>query len=302
MKQFRVSQGDLSRIAAHFGNIVPAVPADPIGNGPGSDMACEGTTAVRSGRPLAIPARGPRGVARRAGASLLLAAGCMLAPYVVQAQVVRPPDNVYRDETPDADAAIASGKLQKAITDLDKRIASHPRDVQARFKRATLLAELGRDDDAIKALTQITQTYPELPEPYNNLAALYAKHGRFQEARATLETALAANPNFSLARRNLGDIYLRLAADAYARAVQQNPSDRLADARLNEVRAIITRTPANSEALAQPRPDRAPPQRHTTAQPPNAREFVPSMGGQPPTILPENQSNGSTTNNGNTGY
>lgn len=287
MKQFRVSQGDLSRLAAHFGSIVRPVPAASLGHG--QDAA--------SARPSFTPVAR----ARRTWSSLLLSAACVLAPVLAHAQTVRPPDNVFRDDTPSADSAIASGKLQQAVADLDTRIATHPRDVQARFKRATLLAQMGRDDEAIKALNQITQTYPELPEPYNNLAALYAKQGRFQEARATLETALAANPSFALARRNLGDIYLRLAADTYARAVQQNHSDRLAEARLAEVRAIITRTPANSATLAQPRPEPAPAQRRTSAEPPNARGFVPSMGGQPPIILPENQSNGSTTNSGNTG-
>jgi Flp pilus assembly protein TadD len=290
MKQFRVSQGDLSRLAAQIGRIVRPVPAGPIGHG--SDARPVATSREAAASTL---------FARRTGARLLLLAGCLFAPVLAQAQTVRPPDNVYRDDTEAADNSIAAGRLKQAVAELDKRIATHPRDVQARFKRATLLAQLGRDDEAIRALTQITQTYPELPEPYNNLAALYAKHGRFQEARATLETALAANPNFALARRNLGDIYLRLAADTYARAVQQNRSDRLAEARLAEVRGIITRTPADSPALAQPRPEPVAPRRRTSAEAPNARGFVPSMGGQPPIILPDNQDNDSTTNSGNTG-
>ena len=290
MKQFRVSQGDLSRLAAHIGRIVRPVPASPIGHG------SDATSTI-----ISRHAAAPSAFGRRVGARLFLVASCLLAPALAHAQTVRPPDNVFRDDTQAADNNIAAGRLTQAVAELDQRIVTHPRDVQARFKRATLLAQLGRDDEAIRALTQITQTYPELPEPYNNLAALYAKHGRFQEARATLETALAANPNFALARRNLGDIYLRLAADTYARAVQQNRSDRLAEARLAEVRGIITRTPANSPTLAQPRPEPLAAQRRTSAEPPNARGFVPSMGGQPPIILPENQSNGSTTNSGNTG-
>jgi len=213
-------------------------------------------------------------------------------PQLAQAQVAK----TYRDETPAADNAIAGQEWDRAIADLDKRIASNPRDVQARFKRATALARLGRDDEAIKAFIQITQTYPELPEPYNNLAALYAKHGRYQEARATLETALSANPNFALARRNLGDIYLRLAAASYQQAAKQDPADRLAIAREKGIEAIITNAPANSPALTARRAPRVAPPQQTTAEPVNKHGFVPSMGNQPPIILPETNSGSATQN------
>ena len=90
--------------------------------------------------------------------------------------------------------------------------------MQAKFKRATVLARLNRDNDAIAAFTELTQAYPELPEPYNNLAALYAKQGRYEDARAALETAIKANPSYALAYDNLGDLYLRLASESYKRA------------------------------------------------------------------------------------
>src|ERR1700677_2640085 len=115
------------------------------------------------------------------------------------------------DGTPEIDAAIASKNLDAALKQLDARIASNPRDAQAKFKRATVLARLNRDDDAIAAFTELTQIYPELPEPYNNLAALYAKHGRYDDARAALETATKVNPGYGLAYENLGDLYLRMA-------------------------------------------------------------------------------------------
>lgn len=224
----------------------------------------------------------------------------LLAAVTVMAAVALPntahaQSKTYRDDTTAADQAIASHDWTLAIAELDKRIASSPRDVQARFKRATLLARLGRDDEAVKAFTQITQTYPELPEPYNNLAALYAKHGHYQEARVTLETALAANPNFALARRNLGDIYLRLAADAYQRASRQAPTDRLAATRAQAVEALVADAPANSRQLAAPIPPAAASMPHTSAQPMNSRSFVPSMGGQPPMLVPDANNDTTTT-------
>ena len=83
----------------------------------------------------------------------------------------RPPPTA-RNRRVDRRQAVEAGAAQ-----LDARIASNPRDVQAQFKRGTVLARLNRDNDAIQQFVAITQAYPELPEPYNNLAALYAKHG-----------------------------------------------------------------------------------------------------------------------------
>ncbi|CAG9229287.1 Tfp pilus assembly protein PilF [Paraburkholderia tropica] len=143
------------------------------------------------------------------------------------------------DGTPAADSAIGQHDWATALNELDARIKSNPRDVQAKFKRATILARLGRDDDAIEAFTELTQTYPELPEPYNNLAALYAKHGRYDEARIALETATKANPSYSLAWENLGDLYLRLADASYRRASTLGHTSGPTQQRLADIEKIV---------------------------------------------------------------
>jgi Flp pilus assembly protein TadD len=129
------------------------------------------------------------------------------------------------DGTPEIDASIARHDWPGALAQLDARVRSHPRDAQARFKRANVLTQLGRDDDALAAYTALTQTYPELPEPYNNLAALYAKHGKLDEARVALETAQRASPGYALTQSNLGDLYLRLASASFKRASVLDPHD-----------------------------------------------------------------------------
>jgi len=148
-----------------------------------------------------------------------------------------------RDGTPEIDASIAQKNWNAALTQLDARIASHPRDVQAQFKRATVLAHLNRDDEAINAFIALTQAYPELPEPYNNLAALYAKHGRYTEAREALETATKSNPNYGLAYENLGDLYLRLADSAYQRAQSLGQASGTTQQRLADIQKIVSPPP-----------------------------------------------------------
>jgi Flp pilus assembly protein TadD len=143
------------------------------------------------------------------------------------------------DGTPQIDASIAAGKWTEALAQLDARIASNPRDAQAKFKRGTVLARLNRDSDAIQQFTELTQAYPELPEPYNNLATLYAKAGRYDEARAALETAVKVNPSYGLAYENLGDLYLRLAEQSYRRAQTLGRASGATSQRLADLEKIV---------------------------------------------------------------
>jgi Flp pilus assembly protein TadD len=147
------------------------------------------------------------------------------------------------DDTPAIDLAIAQKQWPSALAQLDARLKTNPRDVQAKFKRATVLARLNRDDEAITAFTELTQAYPELPEPYNNLAALYAKKGRYDEARVALETATKANPSYALAYENLGDLYLRLASESYKRAQGLGSKSPLTAQRVGDIQKIVSPPP-----------------------------------------------------------
>ena len=154
------------------------------------------------------------------------------------------------DDTPQIDASIAAQNWSGALSELDARIAAHPHDAQAKFKRGSVLAHLNRDDDAILQFTELTQAYPELPEPYNNLAALYAKHGRYEEARTALETAIKANPGYGLAYENLGDLYLRLADQSYRRAQTLGQAGATTAQRIASIEKIVLPTAAAPAAAA----------------------------------------------------
>jgi tetratricopeptide (TPR) repeat protein len=189
------------------------------------------------------------------------AAYAQKAPVIAQGPAVR-------DGTPEIDKSIEQKNWNDALKQLDTRIASNPRDAQAQFKRATVLAHLNRDDEAISAFVALTQTYPELPEPYNNLATLYAKHGRYTEAREALETAVKANPNYGLAYENLGDLYLRLANSAYQRAHDLGQATGPTQQRLDDIQKIIS--PPKSAVTAVQKV--AAPEPSTTRATPNVTE------------------------------
>jgi Flp pilus assembly protein TadD len=115
---------------------------------------------------------------------------------------------------------LRNGRHAEALARADQFIAAKPRDPQMRFMRGVILTESGRINDAIAAFVKLTEDYPELPEPYNNLAVVYAGQSRFDEARAALETAIRINPSYATAHENLGDVYAKLASQAYSKALQ----------------------------------------------------------------------------------
>lgn len=119
----------------------------------------------------------------------------------------------------EAQSLISQGDLDGALKRIDRYLAASPQDAEGRFTRALILVKQNKSTDAIKAFTELTRDYPQLPEPYNNLAVLYAQTGNYEKARDALEAALATNPSYATAHENLGDIYAALAGAAYNRAL-----------------------------------------------------------------------------------
>jgi tetratricopeptide (TPR) repeat protein len=152
-----------------------------------------------------------------------------------------------------AQAQLSSGDLQGALKTLDKYLASAPQDAEARFTRGLVMVKLNKVDDAIKVFADLTRDYPQLPEPYNNLAVLYAQQGDYEKARDALEAALATHPAYATAHENLGDIYAALAGAAYNRALmldQNNQSVRYKLGLVNQLDTGMGSAPVTASAPA----------------------------------------------------
>lgn len=141
---------------------------------------------------------------------------------------------------------VSSRQFDTALAQVNAHLKQYPRDAQMRFMRGRILMALGRRQQAIDAFTALTQDFPELPEPYNNLAALYALNGDYDKARAALEMAVRVNPGFAVAYANLGDIYAKLASEAYAKSAKLAPNARVSAkaAQIDRMLASETRQPA----------------------------------------------------------
>jgi len=131
------------------------------------------------------------------------------------------PDPITKNAVPsDVEKLIKARKYQDAVTQINADLKKTPRNVQLRFVKARLQIEMRQFDQAKKTLIEITQQFPELPEPYNNLAAIAANQGQWIEARDYLELALKLRPTYAIASANLGEIYIRLGAQAYGDAAK----------------------------------------------------------------------------------
>ena len=126
----------------------------------------------------------------------------------------------YADDIQDANRLFKEGQQRQALDKVNGYLANKPKDAQARFLKGLIFTEQGRTKDAIKIFSALTEDYPELPEPYNNLAVLYAGQGQYENAKLELEMAIRTHPSYATAHENLGDIYARMASEAYDRALQ----------------------------------------------------------------------------------
>ncbi len=157
------------------------------------------------------------------------------------------------DEYAEVNSLLSAGRTSEALSKTDQLLASRPRDPQLRFLRGVILAESGRSAEAVNVFVKLTEDYPELPEPYNNLAVLYANQNQFDKSRVTLEMAIRTNPSYATAHENLGDIYARLASQAYSRALQLDSGNVAIQPKLALIRELFSfgraaRSPAAAAA------------------------------------------------------
>lgn len=152
------------------------------------------------------------------------------------------------DDYGDVSQLLRSGKLPEALAKADQYLAGKPKDPQMRFLKGVIQTESGRSQDAIVTFTKLTEDYPELPEPYNNLAVLHAGAGQFDKARAALEMAIRTNPSYATAHENLGDVYAKLASQAYSRALQLDAGNTAVQPKLALIRELFSTKPGAAAA------------------------------------------------------
>src|SRR6266571_5892286 len=154
------------------------------------------------------------------------------------------------DDLQDASRLLKAGQREQALERVNRALAAKPADPQARFLKGLIYTEQGNAREAIEIFTKLTQDYPDLPEPYNNLAVIYAGQGQYEKARAALEQSIRTHPSYATAYENLGDVYAKLASQAYDKALQLDSSNTGAQNKLSLVRELVREPGAKPAAVA----------------------------------------------------
>ncbi|MBA2689838.1 MAG: tetratricopeptide repeat protein [Burkholderiales bacterium] len=181
-------------------------------------------------------------------------------------------------ELEEANRLYQRGDTTQALQQLDSYLATKPKDAQARFLKGVILTDQKKTEEAIKAFTSLTEDYPELPEPYNNLAVLYASLGQYDRAKTALELAIRTHPSYATAHENLGDIYAQLASRAYDKALQLDKNNLAAQTKLSMIKELFgtrSRSSAKQEA-GKPQPPKQAIAAVTDKPPPSQKSAHPA--------------------------
>ncbi len=144
------------------------------------------------------------------------------------------------DDLQEAQQLLKQGQVDRAMERVDQYLKTRPKDARGRFLRGILFTEQNKPNDAIRVFTDLTKDYPELPEPYNNLAVLHASRGDYDKARGALEMAIRTHPSYATAHENLGDIYAKMASQAYDKALRLDKGNQAAQTKLNLIKDLFT--------------------------------------------------------------
>lgn len=173
-------------------------------------------------------------------AVLVILAG-LAAPLLLNAQPAT--DNIHD--------LISAGKLDEALRTTTQNLSQDKDNINLQFLRGLILTKLNQLDQARDIFIQLTQEHPELPEPYNNLAVIYAAQGDFNKAQEALQEAINTHPSYATAHENMGDIYAKLASQAYNHALQLDKDNTTAKAKLSLINDLFSVPKPAPTAVAQ---------------------------------------------------
>lgn len=146
---------------------------------------------------------------------------------------------------------LEQGRLDQAAQRAEAHLRGNPGDVQVRFLQGVIATEQGSNAKAIDIFTALARDFPQLPEPFNNLAVLYAAQGDERKAAQVLESAIRTNPSYATAHENLGDLYARMASEAYAKALQLDESRQALQPKLSLITQIFPGQDSAPQTVAQ---------------------------------------------------
>lgn len=137
---------------------------------------------------------------------------------------------------------LRQAKYAQALQLVTQSLVANPRDPQMRFWQGFIFENMGQPDRATEIYLSLTQEYPELAEPHNNLGVLLAAKGDYPSAKVALDAALRANPNYATAQENMGDLLVNMANQSYQRALVIDPKQRTVPKKIEQLQPVLNLT------------------------------------------------------------
>jgi tetratricopeptide (TPR) repeat protein len=137
---------------------------------------------------------------------------------------------------------LRQAKYPQALLLVNKGLINNPRDPQMRFWQGFIFEQMGQPEMAQQIYLSLTQEYPELAEPHNNLGVIYAAKGDYPNAKASLDAALRANPNYASAHENMGDLLVNMARQSYERSLAIDTKQRAPAQKIERLNPVLEMT------------------------------------------------------------
>ena len=112
-----------------------------------------------------------------------------------------------------------NGRYNEALTQISTILADNKDDFRALLLKGNVNKLMGNTDQAVSIFKELIEQYPQMPEPYNNLAVLYADTGQTALAVETLQQVFSTSHSYSAAFNNLRNLYNEMASSAYREAL-----------------------------------------------------------------------------------
>jgi len=138
---------------------------------------------------------------------------------------------------------LRQAKYPQALLLVNKGLAANPRDPQMRFWQAFLFEQLDQPDMAQQVYLDLTREYPDLVEGLFYLGFIYwMPASDYPNAKASLDAALRANPNYAAAHENMGDLLVNMARQSYERSLALEPKQRDIAQKIERLKPVLNIT------------------------------------------------------------
>ena len=133
---------------------------------------------------------------------------------------------------------------------LSQLLLKEPERPDYLLQKGVYLTELGRLRASFDIFESLRVDFPEHPAPYANLAAVYARWGRLEEARQMLLKADSLTGNRHLTQMNLASVNLALALAALNKASELKPNDASTQLKLRSLEKYLADSSADMAPIA----------------------------------------------------